>query len=182
MCVRGIGTIGGRPVDFISPPSGRPGRSAGGVVRGAPARGWSSVPLFFSGFLPLFSGASGFRVAVFLRSFRYSRVVPPLRLSLSASIAATRVSLLFPPPPPPLALLATPIGTYPSLLPLLFALLLAPSTLPPPPQHALRLPSALAPFFSGLLLLFFVNRLPRARSFVLLSELCRAATKSILDV
>lgn len=55
------------PCRFHFPPSNR------WVARDAPAG--LSVPLFFSGFLPLFSGASGFRVAVFLRSFRYSRAV-----------------------------------------------------------------------------------------------------------
>ena len=65
-----------------------PHRTAG-WQGGAPAG--LSVPLFFSGFLPLFSEASGFRVAVFLRSFRYSRVVllllHPLSLSLSLSLS-----------------------------------------------------------------------------------------------
>lgn len=65
-----------------------PHRTIGWTEGGAPAG--LSVPLFFSGFLPLFSGASGFRVAVFLRSFRYSRVVllllHPLSLSLSTRV------------------------------------------------------------------------------------------------
>jgi len=88
-CVRGIGPIGGRPVDFISPIE--PPDGEGGALAGL------SVPLFFSGFLPLFSGASGFRVAVFLRSFRYSRVVllPPLSLSLSLSLTFLRAIRFF---------------------------------------------------------------------------------------
>jgi len=131
------------PCRFHFPPSDRR------VARGASAG--LSVPLFFSGFLPLFSGASGFRVAVFLRSFRYSRVV----LLPSRSLALPRVS-------PLLLLLATSIGMSPSLLPLLFTLVfsLPPGSLP------------LSLYFFWLLLLFFVNhRLPRC-AFVLFSELC----------
>lgn len=130
-CVRGIGPIGGRPVDFISPPSKH------WVARGAPAG--LSVPLFFSGFLPLFSGASGFRVAVFLRSFRYSRAVLPEgrlprapSLSLRVLSVSIRLSLSSP--------LATSIEASLSLLPLLFTLVF----------------SLLKPLFSSPLALFFL--------------------------
>lgn len=109
-CVRGIGPIGGRPVDFISPPSKR------WVARGAPAG--LSVPLFFSGFLPLFSGASGFRVAVFLRSFRYSRAVLLLPRTLSLLLRVLSVSSC----PSLSRSLATSIETSLSLPPLLFTL------------------------------------------------------------
>lgn len=84
------------PCRFHFPPSGPPLARTRRVPAGL------SVPLFFSGFLPLFSGASGFRVAVFLRSFRYSRVVflPSPSFSLSLALAPS---------------LATSIGTSSSL-------------------------------------------------------------------
>lgn len=104
------------------------------VARGAPAG--LSVPLFFSGFLPLFSGASGFRVAVFLRSFRYSRAVLLLPRAPSLSLRVLSVSIRLSLSSP----LATSIETSSSLLPLLFTLVF----------------SLLKPLFSSPLALFFL--------------------------
>jgi len=148
------------PCRFHFPPLGR--RTARGMPAGL------SVPLFFSGFLPLFSGASGFRVAVFLRSFRYSRVLFLLLLLLLLPPCVPRVS-------PPLSLslslsLCLSLSLRRSLRlskclssPFLFTLVLS---LPPADPFPLSL------YFFWLLLLFFVNhRLPRC-TFVLFSELC----------
>lgn len=145
------------PCRFHFPPSNR------WVARDAPEG--LSVPLFFSGFLPLFSGASGFRVAVFLRSFRYSRAVLlfPRTLSLTllrVSSVSIYLSIYFCLSLP----LATSIEISLSLLPLLFTLVF--SLLQNPDSLPLSL------YFFWFLLLFFVNhRLPRC-AFVLFSELC----------
>lgn len=106
------------------------------VARGAPAG--LSVPLFFSGFLPLFSGASGFRVAVFLRSFRYSRAVLLLPRAPSLSLRVRFVCLY-----PSVSLLAARYvyrSVLVSLIPLLFTLVF----------------SLLKPLFSSPLALFFL--------------------------
>jgi len=154
------------PCRFHFPPLGR--RTARGVPAGL------SVPLFFSGFLPLFSGASGFRVAVFLRSFRYSRVLFLLLLLLLLLLppCVPRPAFrLFSAPLPPLSLslslsLSLARCVYRNLRlssPFLFTLVLS---LPPADPFPLSL------YFFWLLLLFFVNhRLPRC-TFVLFSELC----------
>jgi len=91
-CVRGIGPIGGRPVDFISPH-----RSIG--WRGARRRGWA-FHYFFLAFCPFFPGRPDFALRFFCAAFAtrarcfYSLVLPRFRyafcLSLSVCLSPRR--------------------------------------------------------------------------------------------
>lgn len=153
-CVRGIGPIGGRPVDFI-PSLPLPPPRVALVVRGVSAG--LNAPLFFLAFCPFFPGRPDFALRFFLPSFRYSRVVF-LLLSRSLPFPCSLSCFAFPSFPAVIT-----IRMFPSLLLLLFTLVFS-LTLPEPLSLSL--------YFCRLLLLFFVNhRLPRS-AFVLFSELC----------
>lgn len=124
------------PCRFHFPPSGGEGR-AGGVERST---------IFFWLFAPFFPGRPDFALRFFLRSFRYSRAVLLLSLTLlrvlSHSLSLSLSSRLFLSLP-----LATSIGMSSSLLPLLFTLVF--SLLRNP-----RLPSSLALFFLAFAFVF----------------------------